>query len=281
MRRAADALFAAVMFVSVLHAGARRTIARAPLAPDPPAKSVNLTEILTLDGPFGTFLRYLQQTDLVQVFQREAYRTDHGITILVPVNRAFAAVDPSVIMSRTTRPSFYFQNMQVCICLLKKMQVLSGLSRHHLKDLMLYHSLAKRYELAEFEELSRINPVTTLAGRPYTVNVTYNDGTIHVRSSWAEAKIVGSVSAAVPMAVYELDRVLLPDSLFPAQPSVAEAPAPVPTNGAPPESYPAVPSEYGSAGIADAPSLACRPAGAPHYVTYAAAVAFSRCVGVV
>jgi hypothetical protein len=158
----------------------------------------------------------------------------------------------------------------------KKMQVLSGLSRHHLKDLMLYHSLAKRYELAEFEELSRINPVTTLAGRPYTVNVTYNDGAIRVRSRWAEAKIVGSVSVVVPMAVYELNRVLIPDSLFPAQPSVAEAPAPAPTNAPPsepPESYPAVPREYGSPGMADAPSLACRP-GAPKYVTYAAAVAF-------
>jgi hypothetical protein len=163
----------------------------------------------------------------------------------------------------------------------QKMQVLSGLSRQHLKELMLYHSLAKRYELADFEGLSRINPVTTFAGRAYTVNVTYAGGAIRLRSSWAEARIVGSVSVAAPMAVYELDRVLLPESLFPARLHVAEAPAPAPCNEEEPsvlpkpEPYPVVPRVYGSAaGMADAPnSASCRP-GAHQYVTCAAAAAF-------
>ncbi|GJN02614.1 hypothetical protein PR202_ga19984 [Eleusine coracana subsp. coracana] len=252
-RAVAVPLFVAVvMSVSVLHAaGANRALARLPLAPEPPSKRVNLTKILTLDGPFGTFLTYLQQTGLVQVFQRQAYRTDQGITILVPVDKAFAAVQPSV---------------------------LSGLSRHHLKDLMMYHTLGKRYELAEFEMLSRSNPVTTLAGRRYTVNVTCAGGTVRVRSRWAEAKVVGSVSVAGPMAVYELDRVLLPDSLFPARPPVAEAPAPAPSvgeeaAGAPPVAEPhhhVAPRQYGSAGTADTPSSACRPGASRH----AAAAAF-------
>ncbi|TVU15621.1 hypothetical protein EJB05_39151, partial [Eragrostis curvula] len=256
MRRAVALFTAVIVSASVPHAGAHRALGKLPLAPDParPMRA-NLTEILTLDGPFGTFLTYLQQTDLVEVFQRQAYRTDQGVTILVPVDRAFAAVQPSV---------------------------LPGLSRHHLRDLMLYHSLARRYELAEFEELSRSNPVTTLAGRPYTVNVTCDAGTVRVRSRWAEAKIVGSVSVAAPMAVYELDRVLLPDSLFPAQPPVvAAAPAPAPSNdgaaGAPQlgSSDPLMPWQYASAhaGMADAQGSACRP-GADQYARYAAATAF-------
>lgn len=100
MRRAAPvALFIAVMLVMsvpVLHAGAHRELARLPLAPEPPSKRLNLTKILTLNGPFGTFLTYLKQTNLVQVFQRQAYRTEYGITILVPVDAAFAAVHPLV-----------------------------------------------------------------------------------------------------------------------------------------------------------------------------------------
>lgn len=42
--------------------------------------------------------------------------------------------------------------------------MLSGLKKHQLKNLMMYHALAKHYALKEFDGLSRVNPVTTLAG---------------------------------------------------------------------------------------------------------------------
>jgi hypothetical protein len=145
------------------------------------------------------------------------------------------------------------------------MQVLSGLSRNQLKDLLMCHSLAKHYELADFEWLSRIGPVTTLAGGMYTVNVTYDAGTVHVRSRWADAKVVGSVSVDAPMAIYELDRVLLPDSLFRAQPPVAAIPdvppAPPPTKEdaeAPAtEPDPVTPRQYDPA-VADASTSTSR-----------------------
>lgn len=112
--KCAVALLAAVMLsVSALHAGAhrplgepphattpRRTDTQAP-APQAQAKRANLTAVLTLDGPFRTFLGYLQQTNLVEAFQNQAYQTDQGITIFVPVDRAFAAVSPPVTSSRT------------------------------------------------------------------------------------------------------------------------------------------------------------------------------------
>ncbi|CAL5031521.1 unnamed protein product [Urochloa decumbens] len=251
MRRAVALLAAVVVSLSsVLHrplaAGARLAPAASlhrtdTWPPTPQAKRVNLTAILTLDGPFRAFLGYLQQTNLVEVFQNQAYLTDQGITIFVPVDTAFAAIKPPV---------------------------LSGLSRHQLKNLMMSHTLAKHYELAEFEGLSRIGPVTTLAGGLFTVNVTYDAGTVHVRSRWADAKVVGSVSVDAPMAIYELDRVLLPDALFRAQPPVAPvpdapaAPPPAPAGGegggadeAPPtaEPDPAAPGRDDPAAAADAP----------------------------
>ena len=112
--KCAVALLAAVMSVSALHAGAHRPLVKpshattlqmtGTLPPTPQAKrTANLTAILTLDGPFRTFLGYLQQTNLVEVFQSQAYLTDQGITIFVPVDRAFAAVKPPV--TSTTKPS--------------------------------------------------------------------------------------------------------------------------------------------------------------------------------
>ncbi|KAG8082338.1 hypothetical protein GUJ93_ZPchr0014g47143 [Zizania palustris] len=175
--------------------------------PVPHGKRVNLTEVLTdtVDGPFHMFVKYLMQADLVAVFENQAYRTDQGITIFAPVDMAFAAVEPSA---------------------------LAGLSRHQLKHLVMYHSLAKHYALGEFEGLSQSNPVTTLAGGRYTVNVTYDGGVIHVKSRWANAKVVGSVYETAPMAVYEVDKVLLPYALFRAHPPVEDIP-PVPALPAP------------------------------------------------
>ncbi|KAL5214494.1 hypothetical protein ABZP36_003646 [Zizania latifolia] len=96
----------------------------------------------------------------------------------------------------------------------------------------MYHSLAKHYVLGEFEGLSQSNPVTTLTGRRYAVNVTYDGGVIHVKSRWANATLVGSTYETVPMTVYEVDRVLLPDTIFRAHPPVVDTP-PVPALPAP------------------------------------------------
>ncbi|EES12346.1 hypothetical protein BDA96_06G128400 [Sorghum bicolor] len=231
-------LAAVVMSVSALHhAGAHRPLVKPSPATTtrtdarPPARQVakraNLTAILTLDGPFRAFLSYLQETNLVEVFESQAYLTDQGITIFVPVDTAFDAVKP---------PG------------------LSELSVQELKNLMMYHSLPKHYELADFERLSHTRPVTTLAGGMYTVNVTYDEGTVHVHSKWAHAKIVGSVSVDAPMAIYELDRVLLPDALFHAQPPVADLPAaPPPSEEDAGEPEPVVTTQFGSPVAVDAP----------------------------
>uniref|UniRef100_A0ACD5UQK7 Uncharacterized protein n=1 Tax=Avena sativa TaxID=4498 RepID=A0ACD5UQK7_AVESA len=175
--------------LSLPFAGAYRPLAE---------EAANLTQILTLDRPFQTFLRYLNQTNLLEVFENQAYRTHQGITIFVPADKAFAAVQPSV---------------------------LSGLKTHQLKSLMMYHALARYYALKDFDGLSRANPVTTFAGGLYMVNVRYDAGAVRVLSRWADGKILRTVYGTVPMAVYEIDRVLLPEAIFRVQPPVHETPA--------------------------------------------------------
>lgn len=166
--------------------------------------------------------------------------------------------------------------------------MLSGLSRHQLKNLMMYHSLARHYELADFERLSWTKTVTTLAGGLYTVNVTYDEGTVHVRSRWTDAKVVGSVSVDAPMAIYELNRVLLPDSIFHAQPPVSAipdvpaAPPPSSEDAAEPvtmEPDPAAAAQHGSPGVADAPISAC--GDEDRFAWYVAAAALSAVMALV
>uniref|UniRef100_A0ACD5Y3Z7 Uncharacterized protein n=1 Tax=Avena sativa TaxID=4498 RepID=A0ACD5Y3Z7_AVESA len=174
-------------------------------APAPAPHYVDLAALLGVAGPFHTFLSYLQKTDVIKTFQSQANNTDEGITIFVPKDSAFAALKKSTF---------------------------SNLTSDQLKQLLLYHSFPKYYPLATFRNLSVLNPVNTFAGSPYTLNLTDNMGTISVQSMWSKPKISSSVYATDPVAVYSIDKVLLPMQLFSKDPPLAPAPAPAPQSGA-------------------------------------------------
>ncbi|CAL5013354.1 unnamed protein product [Urochloa decumbens] len=163
-----------------------------PIHPPSPVYHVDLAVLLNVAGPFQTFLNYLQKTNVIETFQSQANNTKAGgITILVPRDSAFAALKK------------------------KKKRTLGRLSkRGQLKSLLLYHAFRKFYSLGEFSKLSRRNPVATFAGSRYTLNVTNDIGTIWVKSAWSNAKIGSTVYATAPVAVYEVDKVLLPKQIF-------------------------------------------------------------------
>ncbi|CAO2207187.1 unnamed protein product [Urochloa humidicola] len=169
--------------------------ASSPIHPPPTVYHVDLADLLDVAGPFQTFLHYLQKTNVIETFQRQANNTKAGITIFVPRDPAFAA--------------------------LKKKTAPARLSKGQLKSLLLYHAFRRFYSLAEFSKLSRRNPVTTFAGSGYTLNVTDDIGTIRVKSVWSNAKIVSAVYARAPVAVYEVDKVLLPKQIFRSKPKLA------------------------------------------------------------
>ncbi|KAJ6804243.1 fasciclin-like arabinogalactan protein 7 [Iris pallida] len=170
-------------------------------APAPAPEFVNLTNLLTVAGPFHTFLNYLTQTQVLQTFQNQANNTDQGVTIFVPKDSAFSAIK---------KPAF------------------ANLTGDQLKSLLLLHALPKYYSLAEFRNLSNLGPVSTFAGGQYTMNLTDDSGTIRLQSGWANTKVTSSVWSAYPVAVYEVDRVLLPKAIFAVDPPLAPAPAPTP-----------------------------------------------------
>lgn len=188
---------------SPLEARAAGPVSPSP-APAPAAEFLNLTDLLTVAGPFHTFLNYLVSSKVIDTFQNQANNTQQGITIFVPKDTAFSSL---------------------------KKPALTNLTKEQLKSLLLFHALPKYYSLADFESLSRSNPVNTYAGGSYTLNFTYTSGTIHVISGWSDTKISSSVHSTVPVAVYQVDKVLLPQAIFgvPPPPSSTPAPAPAPT----------------------------------------------------
>ena len=84
--------------------------------------------------------------------------------------------------------------------------------------MLLYHALPRFYSLAEVGSLRWRSPAATFAGSQYTLNLTEDIGTIRVRSAWSIAKIGSTVYGTAPVAVYEVDKVLLPSQIFKSEP---------------------------------------------------------------
>lgn len=171
-------------------------------APAPAPDYVNLTDLLSVAGPFSTFLKYLQSTKVIETLQNQANNTDEGITLFVPKDKAFSSLK---------KPS------------------LSNLTADQLKQLCLFHALPHYYSLSDFKNLSAAGPMNTLAGGSFTLNFTDISGTVHIGSGWTNTEVSSSVHSTDPVAIYQVNRVLLPEAIFGTDiPPPAPAPAPVP-----------------------------------------------------
>ncbi|KAL6330133.1 hypothetical protein AAG906_040053 [Vitis piasezkii] len=105
---------------------------------------------------------------------------------------------------------------------------LSNLTEDQLKSLLLFHALAHYYSLADFKNLSQLSPVSTFAGGQYTLNFSDVSGTVHIGSGWTNTKVSSSVHSTDPVAVYQVDKVLLPEAIFGTDIPPTPAPAPAP-----------------------------------------------------
>ncbi|GAV74609.1 Fasciclin domain-containing protein [Cephalotus follicularis] len=170
-------------------------------APAPAPNFVNLTQLLTVAGPFHTFLNYLEQTKVIDTFQNQANNTEEGITIFVPKDDAFKSL---------------------------KSPSLSNLTQDQLKQLMLFHALSHYYSLSDFKNLSQGSPVVTYAGGAYTLNFTDDSGAVSLDSGWSKTPISSSVFSTDPVALYQVDKVLLPEAIFGTDIPPTPVPAPAP-----------------------------------------------------
>ncbi|KAG7010767.1 Fasciclin-like arabinogalactan protein 7, partial [Cucurbita argyrosperma subsp. argyrosperma] len=197
-------------------------------APAPAADHVNLADLLTVAGPFHKFLGYLESTKVIDTFQKQANDSVEGITIFVPKDGAFSSLN---------KPS------------------LSNLTNDQLKSLLLFHALPHYYTLADFNGLSQKGPITTFAGQHYTLYFTDASGTVHISSGWTNTKVSSSVLSTDPIAVYQVDHVLLPEAIFGTD--FPPTPAPVPS----PNVAPAETEDSVSPSSTESPSSSFRIAG--------------------
>ncbi|XP_010542009.1 PREDICTED: fasciclin-like arabinogalactan protein 7 [Tarenaya hassleriana] len=189
-------------------------------APAPAPHHVNLTELLSVAGPFHTFLDYLLSTKVIDTFQNQANNTDEGVTVFVPKDDAF-------------------KNM--------KNPSLSNLTQDQLKQLLLFHALPHYYSLSDFKNLSQTGSVSTFAGGQYTLNFTDVSGTVQLDSGWTKTKVSSSVYSTEPVAVYQVNRVLLPEAIFGTDIPPMPAPAPAPVVSSPADAPSADSAENASA----------------------------------
>lgn len=213
-----------------------KTASPPPLSPTPaPAPApdfVNLTELLTVAGPFHTFLSYLESTKVLDTFQNQANNTEEGITIFVPKDNAFSSLK---------KPS------------------LSKLPNDQIKQVILFHALPHFYSLADFKNLSQTSSTPTFAGGDYTLNFTDQSGTVHISSGWSITKVTSAVHATDPVAIYQVDKVLLPEAIFGTD--IPPAPAPAPT----PEIAPAADSPTEQSAESKSSSPSSTPDGSSSY----------------
>ncbi|CAM0882028.1 unnamed protein product [Alopecurus aequalis] len=175
--------------------------AQAPAPSATPSGPQNVTAILEKGGQYTTFIRLLKSTqqDTQLNSQLNNSFNGNGYTMFAPTDNAFNNLKAGTLNSLT-------QQQQVAL--------VQG------------HILPQYYTMESFQTAS--NPIRTQASGqdgPFTLNITSSaNNQLNVSSGVVTVSVNNALSAVKPLAVYSVDKVLLPNELF-----GAKAPAAAPT----------------------------------------------------
>ncbi|XP_040381591.1 fasciclin-like arabinogalactan protein 11 [Oryza brachyantha] len=177
----------AVAFMAV----AAVAVAQAPAPAATPSGPPNVTAILEKGGQYTTFIRLMKETqqDTQLNSQLNNSFNGNGYTVFAPTDNAFNNLKPGT---------------------------LNGLTQQQQVSLVQGHVLPQFYSMDSFQTAS--NPVRTQASGtdgPYTLNITSTTNSqVNVSTGVVEVTVTNALSAAKPLAVYSVDKVLLPFELF-------------------------------------------------------------------
>jgi uncharacterized surface protein with fasciclin (FAS1) repeats len=161
----------------------------AAVAADSPTPApLDVESILVKGSQYGTFIKLLKSTQVMTQLSSQLKNTFDGMTVFAPTDNAF-------------------NNL--------KAGTLNGLTSQQQSELVLYHILPRYYSFSTFETTS--NPVRTQASGNegvYTVNVTSTSNQVNVSTGVNDVPVTNTLYSDFPLAVYSLDKVLLPDELF-------------------------------------------------------------------
>ncbi|XP_058773924.1 fasciclin-like arabinogalactan protein 13 [Vicia villosa] len=169
-------------------------------APAPaPSGPINITGILDKGSQYTFLIRLLNETQQLTQIQSQLNSTSQGFTIFAPTDNAFQNLPSGAI---------------------------NDLSDEQKVQLILYHVTPKYYSLSDFLTVS--NPVRTQASDksgPWGLHFTSQGNQVNVSSGVVTEPINNALRQKFPLAVYQLDKVLLPTELFgPKAPASSPAP---------------------------------------------------------
>lgn len=178
-------------------------------APAPTPHYVNISNVLEQAGQFKTFLSLIAGTQAETQLQTQANNTQQGLTLFAPSDGAFSSLRP------------------------KYKAMLGKLTDTQKISLLQYHAVPMFYTLGQFQALS--NPVSTMGS--YKFNVSAFGAQVNVSTGLVNAPLTSSIFSQAPVAVYEIDKVLLPEEIF-GLPSPTPAPSPEPVSAPTPSLSP-------------------------------------------
>jgi len=207
-------ILAVVALVALLPAALCQKAAPAPAAATTTTTTPaapNVTAVLEKGAQYSKFMRLMKSTQQDTQLNAQANSSDTGFTVFAPTDNAFDSLKPGTLNSLT-------QQEQV--------------------SLVQAHIVPTFYSMESFQTAS--NPVRTQASGadgPYTVNVTATSNSqVNVSTGIVTCLLGTALRDKKPLAVYSVDKVLLPYDLFGPKPPksspAAKGKSPSSTKGA-------------------------------------------------
>ncbi|CAL5351000.1 unnamed protein product [Camellia sinensis] len=167
-------------------------LAPGPAPPGPP----NITAILEKAGHFSTYIRLLKATQIDNQIYKLLNDSSQSLTVFAPSDNAFGNLTTGTLNS--------FSDEQ-------KVQLVK------------FHVIPSFLSIPTFQTVS--NPLRTQARSTvqYPMNVTTAGNLVNIRTGIVNTTVTSTVYSDNQLAVYQVDRVLLPLSFFV---SISPAPAP-------------------------------------------------------
>ncbi|KAJ9178148.1 hypothetical protein P3X46_010057 [Hevea brasiliensis] len=192
-------LFSFSFFIFFLFFYCTTTLAQSPApapAPAPPRGPTNVIKILKKAGQFKTFIRLLKSTQLDSNLNSQLGNTNNGLTIFAPSDSAFSSL---------------------------KKRTLSSLTSQEMVELVQFHIVPTFISATQFDTVT--NPLKTHAGSGvrFQLNVTTSGSSVNISTGLTNTTISDTVYTDDHLAIYKVDKVLLPLDIFTPKP-----PAPAP-----------------------------------------------------
>ncbi|KAI4322246.1 hypothetical protein L6164_021957 [Bauhinia variegata] len=192
--------FFSLSLVLVILCYCTTTSAQSPAAaPSPSSAPTDIIRILNKAQGYTTLIRLLKTTQVSNQIDSQLLNSNNGLTFFAPSDSAFQSL---------------------------KSGFLNSLSDQQKNELIQFHMIPSFVAITNFDTLS--NPVRTQAGSDpdrLALNITGSGSQVNLTTGIVNATVGGTVYTDSQLAVYQVDKVLIPrDIVLPKPPAPAPAP---------------------------------------------------------